>query len=89
MISYKSLNSNALSDLQFQKTANVMMLAGKPIRGGHYGTPVELSALGSEDNPRHSVDFRRVYASLIDSWLGSSSQVVLGEAFSGFDFFRV
>ena len=70
-------------------TANVMMLAGKPIRGGHYGTPVELSALGSEDNPRHSVDFRRVYASLIDGWLGSSSQVVLGEAFSGFDFFRV
>jgi uncharacterized protein (DUF1501 family) len=70
-------------------TANVMMLAGKPIRGGHYGKPMDLSALGPEDNPLHGVDFRRVYASLIDGWLGSSSQAVLGDGFSGFDFFRI
>ncbi len=70
-------------------TANLMMLAGKPIRGGHYGIPMDLSALGPEDNPAHSVDFRRVYASLIDGWLGSSSQAVLGDGFSGFDFFRI
>ena len=70
-------------------TANLMMLAGKPIRGGHYGIPMDLSALGPEDNPAYSVDFRRVYASLIDGWLGSSSQAVLGEGFSGFDFFRI
>ena len=66
-----------------------MMLAGKPIRGGHYGKLMDLSALGPEDNPVHGVDFRRVYASLIDGWLGSSSQAVLGDGFSGFDFFRI
>ena len=69
-------------------TANLMLLAGKPIRGGHYGTPIDLSALGPEDNPAHTVDFRRVYASVIDGWLGGSSQAVLGKAFPRFDFFR-
>ena len=69
-------------------TANLMLLAGKPVRGGHYGTPVDLSALGPEDNPAHTVDFRRVYASVIDGWRGGSSEEVLGKAFPRFDFFR-
>jgi uncharacterized protein (DUF1501 family) len=29
--------------------------------------------------PKHHTDFRRIYATLLDDWLGIDSQVVLGE----------
>ena len=56
--------------------ADTMEYLWIPVRWGH-------------SNPSYSVDFSRVYVSLIDGWLGSSSRAVLGDAFSGFDFFRI
>ena len=51
-------------------TANVMFLAGKGVKGGHYGEPPNLGELDDGDNLVHTVDFRRVYATAIDGWLG-------------------
>ena len=51
-------------------TAGPMFVAGKPVRGGQYGEPVDLDARGADDNLRHTTDFRRVYATLIEGWLG-------------------
>ncbi|HEV8646123.1 MAG TPA: DUF1501 domain-containing protein [Burkholderiales bacterium] len=51
-------------------TANHMYLIGKPVKGGHYGTPPKLDALDEGDNLVFTTDFRRVYASIIDGWLG-------------------
>ena len=51
-------------------TANHMYLIGKPVKGGHYGTPSNLDALDEGDNLVFTTDFRRVYASVIDGWLG-------------------
>jgi uncharacterized protein (DUF1501 family) len=51
-------------------TANHMYLIGKPVKGGHYGTPPKLDALDEGDNLVFTTDFRRVYASVIDGWLG-------------------
>lgn len=51
-------------------TANVMWLAGKGVRGGHYGEPPDLRQLDATDNLIHTTDFRRVYATAIDGWLG-------------------
>ncbi len=51
-------------------TANVMMLAGKPVTGGHYGQAPDLTILDDTDNLVHTTDFRRVYATAIDGWLG-------------------
>ncbi len=61
-------------------TANVMFLAGKPVRGGHYGAPPDLTELDDTDNLRHTTDFRRVYASAIDGWMrpGASEAVLKG-----------
>ena len=58
-------------------TANHMYVIGQPVRGGHHGTPPSLSALDAGDNLVHTTDFRRVYASLIDGWLGGDAQAVL------------
>ena len=51
-------------------TANVMFMAGKPVKGGHYGEPPSLTALDEGDNLIHTTDFRRSYATAIDGWLG-------------------
>ena len=61
-------------------TANAMFLAGKPVRGGHYGEAPDLTRLDETDNLVHTTDFRRVYATAIDGWLGTgtSEQVLKG-----------
>jgi len=50
-------------------TANHMYLIGKNVRGGHYGTPSDLTRLDEGDNLVYTTDFRRVYASVIEGWL--------------------
>jgi uncharacterized protein (DUF1501 family) len=49
--------------------ANVVLVAGDPVRGGWYGDPPSLSAL-SDGNQVFTTDFRSVYATLFDQVLG-------------------
>jgi uncharacterized protein (DUF1501 family) len=58
-------------------TANHMYLIGKPVRGGHYGTPSDLTHLDEGGNLVHTTDFRRVYATVAQGWLGLPASVPL------------
>jgi uncharacterized protein (DUF1501 family) len=49
--------------------ANVLFAAGHPVKGGFYGEPPSLTAL-SEGNQVFTVDFRRVYATVLDRVIG-------------------
>ena len=62
-------------------SANLMFLAGKEIKGGHYGTPPSLTELTEGDNLIHTVDFRQVYGTAIDGWLQqkAAAQVLKGQ----------
>jgi uncharacterized protein (DUF1501 family) len=66
--------------------AGVMMALGGMVRGGLYGTAASL-APGSptlENNSgdvRHEIDFRSVYARLLDQWLGVNSVPILNGDF--------
>ncbi len=51
-------------------TAGPMFIAGKPVRGGQYGEPPNLALRTDDDNLVHTTDFRRVYATLAQGWLG-------------------
>lgn len=51
-------------------TANLMFAVGKPVKGGHYGELPSLTELDEGDNLIYTTDFRRVYASVIQGWLG-------------------
>jgi hypothetical protein len=51
-------------------TAGPMFIAGKPVRGGQYGTPPDLATRSADDNLVHSTDYRRVYATVAQGWLG-------------------
>jgi uncharacterized protein (DUF1501 family) len=69
-------------------TANYMFLIGKNVKGGMYGKPVSLTALDAGDNLIHTADFRRVYATAIEGWLGyKESEKLLGGKFETFPVF--
>ena len=65
-------------------TANHMYVIGKPVKGGHYDDAPSLTNLDEDGNLKFTTDFRRVYASLIESWLKHDSKVLLGEDFKTF-----
>ena len=62
-------------------TAQVNFVVGDAVKGGQYGKPPSLSELVLGDNLASTTDFRRVYATLIQDWLGASAQTVLGQKF--------
>jgi hypothetical protein len=65
-----------------------MFAVGNNVQGGHYGQPVSLTALDAGDNLIHTCDFRRVYASVIDGWLGyRDTERLLGGKFEPFPIF--
>ena len=51
-------------------TANLMFVIGEHVKGGHYGKRPSLARLDAGDNLIHTTDFRRVYATAIEGWLG-------------------
>lgn len=61
-------------------TAGPVLVAGTRIRAGLVGAMPSLSDLDSGDL-KTSIDFRRVYATLLDGWLGLPSREVLGDDF--------
>ena len=66
--------------------ANVMFVAGKKVKGGHYGTPPSLTRLDPGDNLIFTTDFRRVYATMVQGWLGQpASEALLNGSFAPFD----
>ena len=70
-------------------TANLMFVAGKPVKGGHYGKIPSLTQLDAGDNLIHTTDFRRVYATMIAGWLGlRDTRPLLNGNFEPFDMFQ-
>ena len=68
--------------------AGLMFVAGHGVKGGHYGDRPSLTELDPGDNLIFTTDFRRVYASVIDGWLGyRRTNELLGGEFETFDLF--
>jgi uncharacterized protein (DUF1501 family) len=69
--------------------ANLMFVAGKQVKGGHYGTIPSLTKLDAGDNLIHTTDFRRVYATMIAGWLGlPDTRTLLNGNFEPFEMFQ-
>jgi len=71
-------------------TASPLFVIGNPVRGGHlYGQQPSLAAtsLDGGGNPRMQVDFRAVYATILDKWLGADSRAILGAQYEDVGFF--
>jgi uncharacterized protein (DUF1501 family) len=62
-------------------TSNVHFALGGAVRGGFHGEPPDLARLDAGGNPVFSVDYRRVYATVLERWWGVDSRSVLGARF--------
>lgn len=60
--------------------ASPLFLIGGGVKGGLYGEPPDLTRT-SIGNVAFSTDFRSVYATVLEKWLGRPSQTILGGAF--------
>jgi uncharacterized protein (DUF1501 family) len=70
-------------------TANLMFVAGNQVKGGHYGKIPSLTQLDAGDNLIYTTDFRKVYATMIDGWLGlHDTGKLLNGHFEPFDLFQ-
>jgi uncharacterized protein (DUF1501 family) len=57
-------------------TATPMFLVGAGVKGGFHGAPPSLTDL-DDGNLKMTTDFRRVYATAIDGWLGSDDTAAI------------
>ncbi len=64
-------------------TAAPLFLVGRPLKGGLYGTQPSLDHLDHNGDLVFTTDFRRVYATILDRWLGVDAKRVLDGAYEG------
>jgi uncharacterized protein (DUF1501 family) len=61
-------------------TAAPVFVAGPAVKAGLHGPYPDLRDLADGD-PKFAIDFRRVYATLLEGWLGCGAEKVLGAKF--------
>jgi uncharacterized protein (DUF1501 family) len=67
--------------------ASCLFLTGSKLKGGLTGTYPSLEKLG-EGDLMHTVDFRSVYATILQKWLDCDAEKLLGGKFVGLDLFK-
>lgn len=67
-------------------TAAPMFVIGSKVKGGLYGNDPALDSLDSNGDLHYQVDFRSVYGTILDGWLGGDSKAVLGGSFERLPF---
>jgi uncharacterized protein (DUF1501 family) len=75
----RRLTENASGGTDHGTAAPVFLLGGG-VRPGLHGPCPNLVDL-TDGDPKHAIDFRQVYATVLDGWLACPSQAVLGEKF--------
>lgn len=69
-------------------TASAHMLIGSQVRGGLYGQMPSLANLDPWERLAFNVDFRSMYTSVLDSWMGGGASSVLGGNYENLNLFR-
>ena len=67
-------------------TAGALFAFGPHVRAGVHGEASSLRALDRDGNLRHSTDFRRIYASVLENWWQLPSERVLQRRFEPLKF---
>ncbi len=70
-------------------TANAHFVLGGRVKGGLYGQAPALARLDGNGNLAFAVDFRSLYATVIDKWWSGDSARILGGKFEALDLLKV
>ncbi|MES1239908.1 MAG: DUF1501 domain-containing protein, partial [Chloroflexota bacterium] len=63
-------------------TAAPQFLIGASVTGGRYGTPPSLTQLDDHGNLVATTDFRSLYATALQDWLGVEAEPLIGREFT-------
>jgi len=69
-------------------TASVHFALGGRVAGGLYGEQPSLDRLSGDGNPAHAIDFRSVYATVLDRWWSVPSAGLLNGRFASVPLLR-
>ena len=81
----RRVSQNASGGTDHGTANNVWVISGALKKKGFYNSLPELNAL-NEGNFKYSIDFRSVYATLLNNWLSADDRVILQNQFSYLDF---
>ncbi len=70
-------------------TANVHIVTGGKVAGGLYGAGPQLDQLDGGGNLQFAVDFRSMYATVIEQWWGGDAAKVLNGKYARMDWLKV
>lgn len=68
-------------------TANHVFFLGRRVKGGMYGDPPPLRTLDDRGDLRVSMDFREIYATVVEDVLNGSAEQVLGRSYQTHEIF--
>ncbi|MEM8566586.1 MAG: DUF1501 domain-containing protein, partial [Bacteroidota bacterium] len=80
----RRVKQNASGGTDHGAANNLFLIGGKLKKPGFYNDMPDLGDLDHGDI-KYQIDFRQVYATLIEKWLGHESKTVLNEGFSLLD----
>jgi uncharacterized protein (DUF1501 family) len=66
--------------------AQPMFVMGGGVKSGIYGTPPSLADLDERGNLKMGVDFRCVYATILEKYLQAPSEAILGGKYEPLEF---
>lgn len=81
----RRVEQNASNGTDHGTANNILLFGGKLKKAGIYNDAPDLSQLDNGDL-KYTVDFRDVYATLLDKWLDVNNGQVLGKGFKGLEF---
>jgi uncharacterized protein (DUF1501 family) len=62
-----------------------LFVVGSNVKGGVYGDHASLTNL-DEGDLKYKIDFRNVYATILDKWMRADSREILGQNFDTLSF---
>ena len=81
----RRVEQNASNGTDHGTANNILLFGGKLKKSGIYNAAPDLSQLENGDL-KYQIDFRDVYATLIDKWLNVNNNQILNKNFKGLDF---
>ncbi len=82
----RRVKQNAANGTDHGAANNVFIIGNRLKTPGFYNDLVSLSDLDDNGDLKYTVDFRSIYATVLDKWLGVEDQKVLNKSFSKLDF---
>jgi uncharacterized protein (DUF1501 family) len=80
----RRVEQNASNGTDHGTANNVFVFGGKLKKAGIFNDAPDLATLDNGDL-KYQIDFREVYASLLDKWLEVNNDLILPKGFAGLD----